>query len=133
MLAEADALIHASPIHDPFPNAVLEGMAASLMILGSDCSGSVVDRVDHGVNGCIHRAGDVQQLAEQIAEVLRKPTLVGEMGRLARIRAEEWPAAVGVDLLSRVFCPQDPRAGNERVALTPSEGSAPFRLPPHRC
>jgi glycosyltransferase involved in cell wall biosynthesis len=32
----ADALIHPSPTPDPFPNAVLEGMAAGMVVFGSD-------------------------------------------------------------------------------------------------
>jgi glycosyltransferase involved in cell wall biosynthesis len=95
----ADVLIHASPVHDPFPNAVLEGMAAGLPVLGSDVSGSVKDRVEHGINGFIHRAGDAHVLAEQIRFFLKNPDKIAEMGRKARQTAEQWPIDRGVQII----------------------------------
>jgi glycosyltransferase involved in cell wall biosynthesis len=83
-------LIHPSPSHDPFPNAILEGMAAGLVVLGSDVSGSAVDRIEHGVNGFIHSAGDVSMLAAQITELLQNRAMLPEIGMRARCSAEEW-------------------------------------------
>lgn len=91
LYCSAHGPIHPSPSHDPYGNAVLEGMAAGLVILGSDVSGAVRDRVDHGVNGFIHRAGDADGLAQQIEFLLKNPERVVEMGHLARVTAEKWP------------------------------------------
>lgn len=96
-------LIHPSPIHDPFPNAVLEGMAAGLAVLGSDVSGSVKDRVTHGYNGFVHPAGDTRVLAEHIEFVLRNPDKIAEMGRRARLTAEQWPVERGVSVIRKIL------------------------------
>jgi glycosyltransferase involved in cell wall biosynthesis len=88
---KSHVLIHPSPVHDPFPNAVLEAMAAGLVVVGSDMSGSAVDRIEHGINGLLHRAGDVQELSEQLICLLTQPDRIAEMGRQARETAECWP------------------------------------------
>jgi len=98
-----DILIHPSPVHDPFPNAVLEGMAAGLVVLASDVSGSAKDRIDHGINGYIHPAGDVQALAEQIELLLRNPEKIAEMGQKARATAERWPIERGVGIIKALL------------------------------
>lgn len=99
----SDILIHSSPVHDPFPNAVLEGMAASLVVMGSDACGSVRDRIESGVNGFMHRAGDFHHLAEQIGQVVDNPSLLTDMGQKARATAELWPVERGVSIVERLF------------------------------
>jgi glycosyltransferase involved in cell wall biosynthesis len=99
----SDILIHPSPIHDPFPNAVLEGMAASLVVMGSDVCGSVLDRIESGINGFIHRAGDFHHLAQQIGQVLDSSYLLTEMGQNSRATAELWPVERGVSIVERLF------------------------------
>jgi glycosyltransferase involved in cell wall biosynthesis len=94
---EVDVLIHPSPVHDPFPNAILEGMAAGLVVLGSDASGSAVDRIEHGLNGFIHRAGDVNALAKQVLFLLHNPRCIETIGKHARATAELWPVQRAVD------------------------------------
>ena len=100
---EAHALIHPSPTHDPYPNAVLEGMAAGLSIFGSDLSGSVTDRIEHGVSGFIHQAGNVEQLAAQIIDYLIDPESVAKMGTQARRTAAEWPIDYGVNTIRSIL------------------------------
>lgn len=99
----AHALIHPSPIHDPYPNAVLEGMAASLVIFGSDLSGSVTDRIEHGVSGFIHPAGNVEQLAAQIIAYLEDPADFANMGICARRTSEQWPIDYGVKTIKTIL------------------------------
>ena len=84
-------------------NAVLEGMAAGLAILGSDVSGSVKDRVSHGFNGFVHPAGNAEVLAEHIEFALTNPAKIAEMGRRARLTAEEWPVDRGVEIVCRIL------------------------------
>jgi glycosyltransferase involved in cell wall biosynthesis len=93
---ESDALIHPSPVHDPFPNAVLEAMAAGLVVLTSDVTGAGLDRIQHGVNGFLHKAGDAEELAGQISRLLQQPERIPEIGRRARATAEEWPVERGI-------------------------------------
>lgn len=105
LMRSADALIHPSPVPDPFPNAVLEGMAAGMVVFGSDVSGSALDRIDRGENGFIHRAGDVEELAGQLALLLRDPGVAAKFGPRAAARAAEWPLERGVGTIRALFQP----------------------------
>lgn len=105
LMKSADALVHPSPTPDPFPNAVLEGMAAGMVVFGSDVSGSALDRIDPGENGFIHRAGDVDDLAAQVAILLRDPGLASRMGPKAAARAAEWPLERGIQVIRALFQP----------------------------
>jgi glycosyltransferase involved in cell wall biosynthesis len=100
---KADALIHPSPMHDPFPNAILEGMAAGLVVFGSNVSGSAVDRIEHGRSGFIHLAGDVSDLAGQMSYLLQHPERISEMARQARMTAEQWPVEKAVEIVKGVI------------------------------
>jgi glycosyltransferase involved in cell wall biosynthesis len=100
---KAHALIHPSPTHDPYPNAVLEGMAAGLSIFGSDVSGSVTDRIENGVSGFIHQAGNVEQLAEQIIAYLSYPEGFTKMGISARSKSEEWSIDYGINTIKSIL------------------------------
>jgi glycosyltransferase involved in cell wall biosynthesis len=105
LMKSADALIHPSPTPDPFPNAVLEGMASGMVVFGSDVSGSALDRIEQGENGFIHRAGDVDELAAQLALLLRDPGRAARMGPKAAARAAEWPLERGVRTIRALFQP----------------------------
>ena len=105
LMTTADALIHPSPVPDPFPNAVLEGMAAGMVVFGSDVSGSALDRIDHGENGFIHRAGSVDDLAAQVGKLLLDPGLAARIGPKAAARAAEWPLERGIRVIRSLFQP----------------------------
>lgn len=99
LLRNSDVLVHPSPVHDPFPNAVLEGMAAGMAVLGSAVSGSVIDRVVHGEGGFIHQPGDWEELSLQIESFLRQPELVESMGRTNAGTAQSWPVERSVNII----------------------------------
>jgi len=96
LMCESHVLVHPSPIADPFPNAVLEAMAAGMVVLGSDVCGSVVDRVEEGTSGFVHKAGDVDGLAEHMRTIFRQRGRLPAMGAAARKTAEAWPVERGV-------------------------------------
>ena len=102
MYRSADILIHPSPSHDPFPNSVLEGMAAGLVVLASDACGSAIDRIENGVNGFIHRAGDVDELEKQILFLMQYPECLSEMADNARATAEKWPVKRGIAIIKEL-------------------------------
>jgi glycosyltransferase involved in cell wall biosynthesis len=79
----SDVLIHPSP--------VIEAMAVELVVLASDATCAAKDRIEHGVNGFIHRAGDVNALSEQLSFLLHNPDSIAKVGRRARDTAELWP------------------------------------------
>jgi len=98
-LASADALIHPSPVHEPYGVAIIEAMAAGLVVLASDVTCAALDRIEHGVNGYIHNAGDVKELAVQIGELMDDPARLAIMGQRARSTAERWPLERAVRLI----------------------------------
>jgi len=99
VLLGSDVLIHPS-LHDAYPAAVLEAMAVGLPVIGSNAAGSVLDRVDHMKNGWIHSAGDVSELSQQIEWALQHREEVTEMGRAAKVTAEEWPVSRAVEIIA---------------------------------
>jgi glycosyltransferase involved in cell wall biosynthesis len=110
LLTSADCLIHSAPTPDPFPNAVLEGMAAGLVVFASDVSGSAKDRIVHGENGFVHPAGDVETLASQIVTCMADVESLRMIGERAAANAREWPVSRGVDMITRLV---DAGAGSD--------------------
>jgi len=98
-LYSADVLIHPSPVHEPYGVAIIEAMAAGLVVLASDVTCAALDRIEHGVNGYIHKAGDVKELAVQIGELMDDPARLAIMGQRARSTAERWPLERAVRLI----------------------------------
>jgi glycosyltransferase involved in cell wall biosynthesis len=99
LLRTSDVLIHPSPIQDPFPNSVLEGMASGNAVLGSSVCGSVIDRVIDRETGFVHPPGDVKALAAHIERCLENPSLVTEMGRRNAAIARQWPVERSVEII----------------------------------
>lgn len=100
---DGDVLIHPSPVLEPYGVAVIEAMASGLLVLASDETGAALDRIQHGYNGLIHRAGDVAQLADQVGWCLRHPGALHEMRAHARKTAGEWPVARGVKMIEKLM------------------------------
>ncbi len=101
-LMHCTAFIHPAR-WEPYGVAVLEAMASGKAVLGSDQTMAVLDRVQHGVNGMVHRTGDVTELATHIASFLRDPLLSSRLGGLARSTAEEWPVQRGIRQVKKLI------------------------------
>ena len=71
-----------------------------MTVLGSDVCGSVMDRIEHEVNGLVHRAGNEEQLAEHIKACLEDPGKLEEFGKRAERVAAQWP----VERAVRIIC-----------------------------
>ncbi len=101
-LRSGQILLH--PSHwDPYGVAILEAMACGLTVIGSDAAGAAVDRIRLGENGLIHRAGDVQDLTDQIVLLFNNPKMINTMGANARATAEEWPVSRQVDVVKKML------------------------------
>ena len=101
LLARSHVLVHPAE-NDPFPVVVLQAMAAGVVVMGSDTAGSVVDRIQHGVNGFIHRTGDADSLARQLVDLVEHRAQLPEISAAARRTAEEFPVTRGVELWKRL-------------------------------
>lgn len=91
VMKKSNVFIHFVPVHDPFPVAVLEAMAAALPVIGSNRAGSVVERVENGKNGFIVEFDDLDGLVKSIMNVINQPEMVEKMSIESRKTAEKWP------------------------------------------
>ena len=57
--------------YEPFGVSVIEAMAAGLIVIGSDVTGAILDRVVQDKIGFIHIAGSKQSLLEQIEKIMQ--------------------------------------------------------------
>src|SRR5262249_44837043 len=101
----SDCLIHASPMHEPYGVAVIEAMAAGMIVFASNVTCAALDRIENGINGFIHTAGDVQELTRQIIWMFRHPERMSSVQKAAQSTAGKWSVSRGVmvvkDLLDR--------------------------------
>jgi len=58
-----------------FPNALLEAMSAGLAVVSFDCETGPSDLIEHGVNGILVPAGDVEGFSEALGALLRDDAL----------------------------------------------------------
>jgi glycosyltransferase involved in cell wall biosynthesis len=97
-----DVLLHPARV-EPYGVTILEAMASGLVILASDQTNAAVDRIDHGVQGYLHKTGKAESLAEQIRAILVDELDLGKMQTAARSRAHEWPVSRGVSIVKAMM------------------------------
>jgi glycosyltransferase involved in cell wall biosynthesis len=84
VVARLDLLVHPA-LRDPFPLALLEGMALGRPIVAS-AVGGIPEMLEDGVSGCLVPPGDAPALAAAIAALLRDPARRTRLGAGARER-----------------------------------------------
>jgi glycosyltransferase involved in cell wall biosynthesis len=102
-LARADVLIHPSPVHEPYGVVVIEGMAAGKPVLASNVTCAGLDRIEEGVNGFIHPAGDVKTIVDHLNYFLDRPEEAAKMGKEAISTAHKWPIVNAVNIIKSLF------------------------------
>ena len=102
VLAEADVLLHPARC-EPYGVAVVEGLASGLVVIGSDATAAMLDRIRPGVNGLVHRSGDATSLAREIVRVRDDAVLRTRLAAGARAEAEAWPLARAITIV-RSLC-----------------------------
>jgi glycosyltransferase involved in cell wall biosynthesis len=99
----ADVLLHAG-VDDPFPNAVLEAMACGLIVVGSDTSGSAVERVDDRVNGLIHQTHSEESVFDCLSYLAdRSEKEIMELRQNAFNTARQWGVEYNQKVLTEIL------------------------------
>jgi glycosyltransferase involved in cell wall biosynthesis len=87
-LQEADILVHASIIPEPFGLSVAEGMASGLAVVAAQ-AGGIVEMIKDNENGLLYAPGNSSQLADRISSLLDNKELMNILGENARKTIEE--------------------------------------------
>jgi glycosyltransferase involved in cell wall biosynthesis len=82
-LEEADILVHASIIPEPFGLSVAEGMASGLPVIAAD-AGGIIEMISDNYDGLLYAPGNSLQLAECINTLLNDKELARKLGENAR-------------------------------------------------
>jgi glycosyltransferase involved in cell wall biosynthesis len=99
LLHESDIFLHPSRF-DPFPNAILEAMAAGCVVIASDAAGTALDRIENGKNGFLFHSESVDELASKIWLASQLSAEENRSIRLAaRTTAEHWPYNYNLETL----------------------------------
>ncbi|MBD2102621.1 glycosyltransferase family 4 protein [Leptolyngbya sp. FACHB-261] len=85
-LQNADIFIHPSIFDDPFPNAVLEAMAAGLPVIATR-TGGIVESVEDGKTGLLVERSNAEMLAVAILRLLSDEPLRASMAQASQQRA----------------------------------------------
>jgi glycosyltransferase involved in cell wall biosynthesis len=84
LLAQSQVFVLLSR-YEGFPISILEAMRAGLPVVASNVGG-VSEAVQHGVNGFLTQAGDVQAVARALHTLIDQPELRRQMGATGRQR-----------------------------------------------
>jgi len=77
-----DIVVHASIEPDPYPNVVIEGMAAGRPVIASRLGGPP-EMMEHQVSGMLVEPGKPQVLADAISSLIDRPELRSSLGNKA--------------------------------------------------
>ena len=100
LLMEADVLVHASVIPEPFGQVVVEGMAAGLAVVAAD-QGGPAEIVTNECDGLLVPPGDVTALADALCRLGQDSELRNRLGDNARITARNYtPEVIGARMLT---------------------------------
>jgi glycosyltransferase involved in cell wall biosynthesis len=100
---ESDVLLHAA-VNDPFPNAVLEAMACGLVVVGSDSSGSVLERIKDRVNGLIHQTNNAESVYECLSYLsLRNEEEIKSLKLKSFDTAQKWSVEYNIQVMSEIL------------------------------
>lgn len=103
ILQKSDILIHPSPVHEPYGVAVIEAMAAGMVVFASDVTCAGLDRIKHGVNGFVYRTNFLEDIVEQINWLLQNPDKMYAIGNEAARTGREWPVQRGVEIIKKLL------------------------------
>lgn len=88
ILAEADVVVHASILGEPFGQVIIEGMAAGKPVIATE-GGALPEIVVPGETGLLVPMGDAPAMAEAMAQMLGEPVRAAQMGQAGRRRVQD--------------------------------------------
>jgi len=88
LLAQADIVVHASTLGEPFGQVVIEGMAAGKPVIATD-GGALPEIVIPNETGLLVPMGDAPAMAEAMRTLLSDPVRAAAMGVAGRQRVRE--------------------------------------------
>ena len=88
LLAQADIVVHASTLGEPFGQVVIEGMAAGKPVIATD-GGALPEIIESGRTGLLVPMGAAPAMAEAISSILENPAKGVAMGQEGRQRVLE--------------------------------------------
>lgn len=106
----SDVFVHPAA-RDPFPTVVLDAMTWGKPVIGTDVSGSVLDRVEDGVEGMVVREGDVAAITRAMGRFVADRGLVATMGARSRAKAERYPVSLAFERVESLRARGGRRAG----------------------
>lgn len=86
VLEQADIVVHASTLGEPFGQVVIEGMAAGKPVIATD-GGALPEIIQHGRTGLLVPMGDAAALAEAVEELLSNPARAHALGIAGQMHA----------------------------------------------
>lgn len=101
LMASGAIFLHPAPF-EPYGVAVIEAMAAGMIVIGSDQTGAVVDRIVDGVNGFVFRADDAEDFAAAVQRALLARLQWCDVALRARAEAVRWDGAAATALFRDV-------------------------------
>ena len=91
--------------YEPYGVAVIEAMASGLIVVGSDVTGAVIDRVQDGVNGFIHKDNNVENLFLKLIKLTSLSNDSIDVMRKKSIEvSSEWKLEKGTKLIYQYLC-----------------------------
>ena len=88
LMADADIVVHASRVPEPFGQVVVEAMAAGAAVVATG-EGGPSELIDDGVHGVLVPPGDVGALAAALRRLAHDPAERDRLGRAAQARIAE--------------------------------------------
>jgi len=103
VMRSLDVVVHASVEPDPYPNVVIEGMAAGSPVIASRLGGPP-EMIEHEKTGLLVQHGDPRVLAEVIGRLLDSAELRATLGGAAKKRAfEVWSIEEHMRQIEQVY------------------------------
>lgn len=87
-LTQSRFIVLPSECHENCPMSILEAFSAGKPVVASNLGG-IPELIDDGVDGFIFEAGNADQLASRMKQLIDDPEMAREMGKRGRAKVEE--------------------------------------------